>query len=312
MSAWKHSGSRPSARAGDLESTPSIDSVALKIPSADAFPIVGIGASAGGLADLISRFTPMRVVEVGNGMEIRPNCVYIIPPNRDLVLSRGQFQLLERTSTPEEVWIQLEVEDTGGGMTPDILEHAMEPFFTTKPVGRGTGLGLSTSYGIIQAHGGTLEITSQPGKGTHVKIRLPRISGPFQQEALPERTQNFGPLKILLVDDEAFIRSAYVPLLEMAGFQAWAVEGGQEALDSIASGAIPDVILLDVNMPKMDGIQTLARIRTLLPNVPVLIASGRQDLHELVPLPQPHVALLQKPYTMKDIRAKLGQKGFLE
>jgi signal transduction histidine kinase len=83
-----------------------------------------------------------------------------------------------RTTVADPHWVEVAVEDDGAGMDPDVLAHVMEPFYTTKEVGKGTGLGLSMTYGVITAHGGTIDIVSQPGQGTTVKLRLPRIPAP--------------------------------------------------------------------------------------------------------------------------------------
>lgn len=206
--------------------------------------------------------------------------------------------------------IQLEVEDTGEGMRPEVLRRVMEPFFTTKPIGKGTGLGLSMAYGVIKAHGGTLGVQSQPGVGTCVTIQLPRIVSPALLEPVLEEKRSYGPLNILLVDDEEFIRGALVSLFEMDGFRVKAVGSGQEALDSLASEGPPDLVLLDVNMPGMNGIETLAHIRTSHPTLPVLIASGRQDLFDLECVTQPHVSAISKPYSVKAFKAKLEDLGF--
>jgi len=90
----------------------------------------------------------------------------------------GGGTLTLRTAVLEGDWVEASVEDTGEGMAPEVLAHAMDPFFTTKGVGKGTGLGLSTAYGVVKAHGGTIEISSQPGRGTLVKVRLPRVPAP--------------------------------------------------------------------------------------------------------------------------------------
>jgi signal transduction histidine kinase len=87
-----------------------------------------------------------------------------------------------RTSVPQEDWAEVFVEDSGEGMSQNVLAHVLEPFYTTKDVGKGTGLGLSMTYGVVKAHGGTMDISSAPGCGTTVKLRLPRIPAPVQKQ----------------------------------------------------------------------------------------------------------------------------------
>jgi signal transduction histidine kinase len=103
---------------------------------------------------------------------------------------------------------EISVQDSGAGMAPEILTHVLEPFFTTKEVGRGTGLGLSMTYGVVKAHGGTIDITSQPGQGTCVKLRFPRIPAPAPapDETVDTPSPSLGAMKVLLVDDDEDVR----------------------------------------------------------------------------------------------------------
>ncbi len=133
-----------------------------------------------------------------------------------------------RTSIPEKGWVELSVEDNGEGMAPEVLARVMEPFFTTKEVGKGTGLGLSMTHGVIKAHGGTLEISSVVGEGTTVKLRLPRIPAPAQQETIATPTPSLGSLNVLLVDDDEDVRFLVARMLKNAGHQLKTVAGGED------------------------------------------------------------------------------------
>jgi two-component system, cell cycle sensor histidine kinase and response regulator CckA len=212
-----------------------------------------------------------------------------------------------RTAARGDDWVEVSVEDEGEGMAPEVLMHALEPFYTTKPEGEGTGLGLSMTYGVVKAHGGTLDISSHPGQGTLIQIRLPRIPAPVQAEPPSEAAQPAGPLQILLVDDDELVRVSTVEMLETAGCRATPVRGGQEALDSLASGAVPDIVLLDLNMPGMDGTETLQRLRALYPELPVLIVSGQPGIEERACFKQPHLGVVPKPFTMKELLSKIAQ-----
>jgi PAS domain S-box-containing protein len=205
-------------------------------------------------------------------------------------------------------WIEVGIEDTGEGMTPEVLARAAEPFFTTKEVGKGTGLGLSMSHGVIKAHGGTMDITSAPGSGTQVRLRLPRIPDPAPDAPAPASDPSINLMKVLLVDDDEDVRILMTRMLTRAGVgQARAVAGGQEALDFLASGERPDLVILDQNMPGLDGVQTLELIRGLDPDLPVLISSGQPGIQEWPSFKQPKVAVISKPFTMEEILAKLAQ-----
>jgi PAS domain S-box-containing protein len=205
-------------------------------------------------------------------------------------------------------WAEVRLEDTGEGMTPEVLARAAEPFFTTKPVGKGTGLGLSMSHGVVKAHGGTLELSSAPGQGTQVTLRLPRIPAPTGTEPPPAPGTSTRLSKVLLVDDDEDVRILMTRMLRKAGVaQAQAVAGGQEALEALGAGPLPDLVVLDQNMPGLDGVQTLALIRGLYPDLPVLISSGQPGIQEWPCFKQPNVAVISKPFTLEEVLAKLGE-----
>lgn len=219
----------------------------------------------------------------------------------------NQGTLTFRTTVPEKDWIELSVEDSGVGMTPEVLAHVFDPFFTTKEVGKGTGLGLSMTYGVIKAHGGTLHVSSEPGRGTIVKFRIPRIHAPALKQTAEAPVPALGPLTVLLVDDDDDVRSLVARMLKKAGLQIKAVASGEAALESLISGTTPDLVILDQNMPSMNGIQTMEKIRALHPNMRILISSGQPDIEEWACFQQPNVAVISKPFEMEEILAKLAQ-----
>jgi len=212
-----------------------------------------------------------------------------------------------RTALPAEGWIAVSVEDTGAGMTPEILARVTEPFFTTKAVGKGTGLGLSMTHGVIKAHGGVLEIASVAGQGTTVTFRLPRIPMPVPPPTVEASVSPLGPRTVLLVDDDEDVRFLVARMLKNAGLQTTAVAGGAEALASLTSGPLPDLIILDQNMPRMDGVQTMEKIRALGIEAPILISSGQPDIEAWSCFKQPRVAVISKPFEMEELLAKLAK-----
>ena len=193
-------------------------------------------------------------------------------------------------------------------MTPEVLAHATEPFFTTKPVGKGTGLGLSMSHGVVKAHGRHAGYFERPGKGHAGPYPPAPDSGPELSAPAAEPPPPGRPLKVLLVDDEEQVRFLMDRMLRKAGFEVvQAVGGGQEALDLLHSGAVPDLVILDQNMPGLDGVQTLAQMRLSHPNLPVLIASGQPGHPGMGQLPgQPNVTIISKPFSLKEIQDKLA------
>jgi len=204
----------------------------------------------------------------------------------------------------------VEIQDNGTGMSKAILEKALDPFFTTKEVGKGTGLGLSIVYSTVKTYQGEMELHSEPGRGTCVTMRFPALSVAIRRaepsgayRTMPPR----GSLEILLVDDDELIQNSMLGMLELLGHQAALATSGEEALAKLEAGLRPDVIILDMNMPGLGGMGTLPRLRALLPQVPVLLATGRAD-QAAQDLVQAHrfVTLLSKPFGMKELQAHLA------
>ncbi len=225
----------------------------------------------------------------------------------------AQGTLTLRTRNHGHDWIEVAVEDTGAGMTPEVLERALEPFFTTKDVGKGTGLGLSMVYSIVKAHHGEVEILSEVGQGTQVKMRFPACEPASEaaESGAETRVQaSRRALKVLLVDDDELIQSSTKAILQALGHDALAASNGESALAEIDAGFAPDVVILDMNMPGLGGVGTLPRLRTLLPEVPILLATGRAD-QAAVSLVEAHkdVTLMLKPFGKKDLQENLERLG---
>jgi PAS domain S-box-containing protein len=196
--------------------------------------------------------------------------------------------------------VLLEVADTGIGMPREVLDKALDPFFTTKAHGKGTGLGLSMVYGTVKTHQGTLEIESEPGAGTRVRMRFP--AAPAQARSASAglapraRTAPAG-MSVFIVDDDELILSSIPGLVQSLGHIAITAGSGEQALAQLEAGFRPDVLCLDLNMPGLDGIETLRRLRRFCPDLPVLITTGRPDQQALdLVASQPRVALLPKPF----------------
>jgi CheY-like chemotaxis protein len=214
-----------------------------------------------------------------------------------------------RTRNAGQDRIEIMVEDTGCGMTPEVLAKAMDPFFTTKDIGKGTGLGLSLVYSTVKAHLGTVDIQSEPGRGTRVRLLLPTSEAEPEAPvpAVEREAEPAGRLQVLLVDDDDLIRSSMGAVLEMLGHALMAVPSGEEALAMLETGFVPDVVILDMNMPGLGGAGTLPRLRSLLPTVPILLATGRADQAAVdLSRAHPHVTLLAKPFNMAMLKKQLG------
>jgi CheY-like chemotaxis protein len=189
----------------------------------------------------------------------------------------------------------------------------MEPFYTTKGVGKGTGLGLAMVYRTVKAHQGQMEIHSQPGQGTQVRLRFPAIEPSIDAMATAvdvptEKSQR--SLTVLLVDDDELMKSAVQTILQSLGHAVFATASGEEGLVTIEAGFAPEVVILDINMPGLGGSGTLPRLRAMLPEVPVLLCTGRADQTALdLAKAFPLVTLLAKPFNYRELKQCLEGLG---
>ena len=225
----------------------------------------------------------------------------------DAMPDGGTLTMRTRNAPGGQVVVALE--DSGEGMPSEVLAKAMDPFFTTKEVGKGTGLGLPLVFSTVKAHQAEMEIRSTVGQGTLVTLRFPAC---VPEGAAPEAPAGFVPgedrrgLKVLIVDDDELIQKSSGMLFEVLGHPARAAHSGEEALAMLQAGYRPGVVILDMNMPGLGGLGTLPRLRALCPEVPVLLATGRvdQDALDLV-AHDPHAALLSKPFSLADLQGVL-------
>ncbi|MBI5283267.1 MAG: response regulator [Candidatus Solibacter usitatus] len=194
----------------------------------------------------------------------------------------------------------LSVTDTGCGMSPATQAHLFEPFFTTKELGRGTGLGLSTVYGIVRQLGGSVSVKSEEGRGSEIKVYLPVSRAAASEAAQPpardakQRGANSGV--VLVVEDEPGVRALISSVLRESGFEVVAAEDGESALEA-SSGRI-DAVVTDVVMPGMSGTVLANRLRQIHPAVPVLFVSGYSHDERSGSLTKlPGTAYLQKPFS---------------
>jgi PAS domain S-box-containing protein len=233
----------------------------------------------------------------------------------DAMAEGGSLTL--RTRRAEPGWIAIHVEDAGTGMPKEVLDRALDPFFTTKEQGKGTGLGLSMVHSTVKAHGGQLEIDSRPGRGTTVILRLPESQAAEAGNPPPESLASQAPvegnraLQVLVIDDDELILSTMEAMLDLLGHAGTLVQSGEEALARLESGLRPDAVILDMNMPGLDGTQTLQRLRVLCPAVPVFLATGRADQVALdLVAGDRNMGLLSKPFTPGDL--KKGFEGMIQ
>jgi len=211
-----------------------------------------------------------------------------------------QYAAMAQDATPGR-YVRLVVTDDGEGMPPDVLSCIYEPFFTTKPVGKGTGLGIPTTLGIVRGHGGFMTVYSDVGKGTSFRIYLPAgapgdLVAPTAEAALPPRGS--GEL-ILLVDDDQSVLKVAEATLQAYGYRVAAAIDGAHALEQFARiGEHVALVLTDLTMPVMDGTALMRAIRRIDATVPVMVMSGLADVGERhVPSDMSVACVLPKPFT---------------
>lgn len=211
-----------------------------------------------------------------------------IGPDSDLGLPPGDY-------------VRLAMIDTGAGMDPDTLAHATEPFFTTKGVGRGTGLGLSMVHGLAEQSGGRLVLSSRPGRGTRAEIWLPRADSVRPQESPAKAADAAEPLGrvliVLAVDDDDLVLENTAAMLEDLGHTAVVASSAREALETLEKNAV-QVVLTDQVMPGMTGLQLAREIKARRPDLPVALATGYS---ESLPDADEEIPRLAKPYSQADL-----------
>lgn len=198
-------------------------------------------------------------------------------------------------------FVVVRVEDSGVGMSAEVIERIFEPFFTTKDVDRGTGLGLSTSIGIVKAHGGIIRMYSEPKKGSRFHVYLPAWQSEEEiadEELLTKIPRGKGE-KILVVDDEAPIRKVTRQTLEMNGYRVETAQDGAEAIAVYAEQKNSiQLVVTDMMMPVMDGLGTIQVLRKMNPKLPIIVASGLDANGRLAQLSAYGIKFfLPKPYS---------------
>ncbi|HEY5964887.1 MAG TPA: ATP-binding protein [Xanthobacteraceae bacterium] len=211
-------------------------------------------------------------------------------------------------------YVMVAVADTGSGMPPDVIARAIDPFFTTKPAGQGTGLGLSQVHGFIKQSGGHIAIYSEPGHGTTVKLYLPRHFGPDEGAARRTIRGSDVPLSehhetVLLVEDDADVRRLTIDMLQELGYATLEADNAERALAQL--DAHPDIVLMvtDVVMPGMNGRLLANEVRKRRPGLPVLFTTGytrNAIVHHGVLDPDVHVII--KPYTLETLALNVRER----
>lgn len=236
--------------------------------------------------------------------------------NGSLIINTSNLKISSPLHLPHDIvppgdYVLIEVIDNGHGIAPENIEHIFEPFFSTKEVGAGTGLGLSTVFGIVKQTEGYITVDSTVNKGTHFKIYIPRYMGEEQKIVTVQETVNqdlTGSETILLVEDEDAVRLFSSRALRDKGYTVIEAESGDVALDIVEKGGKFDLLITDVVMPKMDGPTLCNKILKIYPNLKTIFISGyTEDTFRKNLGHNSNIHFLQKPFTLKDLAEKIKE-----
>jgi CheY-like chemotaxis protein len=223
-------------------------------------------------------------------------------------IAKGSGMKKRYPGASEDEYIALRVSDTGKGMDEETRRRIFEPFFTTKPQGKGTGLGLSTVYGIVQNHAGIIDVESEPGSGTAFTVYLPVRRQAVIEEILigDESDLRGGNETILVVEDEPGLREYLEDLLTAEGYRVLTAQDGEKAISVFMGHDDIDLVLSDIGLPKIGGIDLMEAVRTMKPGTGVILASGYLDESERRRMAQKGVAsFIQKPYQREELLKRI-------
>jgi PAS domain S-box-containing protein len=285
---------------------------------------VSVAALVGGMTDMLERALGPTIEVVtdipeqldpimidANQLELAilnlaVNAKDAMPGGGRITISADEGDSSDNAALAEGQYVRLSIADTGEGMDATTLAHATEPFFTTKGVGKGTGLGLAMVRGLTEQSGGTLSIESALGKGTRVTMWIPAtiISESASVEEEPER-EPLVPrrLKVLVVDDDVLVAMNTTAMLEDLGHEAVEVHSGRQALEALEANGF-DLVITDQAMPQMTGTQLVSAAHAKWPDLPVILATGYAELPEDADREVPR---LGKPFMQSDLERALRQ-----
>jgi signal transduction histidine kinase len=272
------------------------------------------------LHELIENIMPLIAQSLGRGITLKVDCpadigMVLVDPvqletalinlavnARDAMPGGGDLLIAGCPAHDGEA-IAITVRDTGEGMSPEVLSRALEPFFTTKEQGKGTGLGLAMVHGFARQSGGALAVESRVGHGTSVTLTLPRAVEAQGDAAPAEAVDQPGPAHgraILLIDDDDLVRTVTSHQLQDMGHRVVEASSGDMAISLLADDCDVDLVLCDVVMPRESGPAVAARIRKLWPGTPIVFMTGHANRDQLK-----GEAILDKPFTPRQLAEHL-------
>lgn len=283
-----------------------IDVVDLVALVRDLLPLLRASLSTNVSLNLAADATDARVL--ADRSQLEQVVLNLVLNARDAMPNGGQVSIAIWVDHIRQL-VQLSVTDTGTGIDEATRQRIFEPFFTTKPMGSGTGLGLSVVYGVVTQAGGSVRVDSEPGRGTTLRVSLPLSRGAEREnreepEAVPASVSS----GILLVDDEAAVRTTTRRLLERNGWRVIEASNGDEAFALFLTHRDKlSVVLTDVRMPGVDGVDLVRRVRNVTPEFPVLFFSGYDELDQIGAADVANVPLIAKPFSVSDLLNGLRQ-----
>jgi signal transduction histidine kinase/ActR/RegA family two-component response regulator len=242
-----------------------------------------------------------------NARDAMPNGGRLTIRTKPVTVKNGSETLYE-LALPGN-YAQISVSDTGTGIDEKLFEKLFEPFYTTKEVGKGTGLGLSIAYGIIKQHGGSILVSSEPGKWTTFNIYLPLIKGEaVEPETRMSQAVTGGTETLLIAEDEEIVRFFMKRTLEKAGYRVITAGDGVEAVARFRENDAIDLVLSDVVMPRKNGKEILDEIRKLRPGIKVIFSSGyTADILHAKGIREEGLEFMTKPFTTDDLLLKVRE-----
>jgi PAS domain S-box-containing protein len=256
----------------------------------------------------VSRFVPETPLLVeGDSGQLQQALTNIVLNARDAMPEGGKIEV---SLTVDGTVAVVKIADTGPGMDEETRVRIFEPFYTTKPLGSGTGLGMAITYGIVQGHHGDIAVESEPGRGTTFTISLPLLDVAGDQVPTDAFNAGEGNL-VLVVDDDAMVRRTTTATLTELGYNVVEAPGGSTAVEILR--ARPDrfsAVLLDLVMPGMTGSETFRALTAVRPDLPVVVCTGyAADSHIDTDVKRRIAGLVQKPFTAERLARALAVAG---
>ncbi|MCL6699504.1 PAS domain-containing protein [Sphingomonas sp. NSE70-1] len=275
-----------------------------------------LARTLGPLIELDLALNPEPVAVLADATQVEMTVLNLALNARDAMPEGGQLFIgtaVQHIAADPELepgkYIELTIRDTGQGMDEDTLRKALDPFFTTKPVGKGTGLGLAQVYGSARQSGGTVRIDSKLGRGTTVRVFFPATDQAATRHLHENTAAHKGPSKgglVLLIDDDEDLRSIVSSALNSLGYEVVTAADGPSGLNQLLSSR-PDVLVVDFAMPGMNGAEVAKQARELCPNLPVVLASGYANTDAIERAIGKDGKILRKPFRIDELLAAVAE-----